>query len=666
MASIGYFCALILINSLRISNMRFFFIICLIGWHISANVSAQSDPVLFTVDGQSVPASEFTYIYSKNNREDADFSEKSLREYLDLYVKFKLKVREAYAMGLDTVATLKNELGGYRKQLADSYLNDKEIMDRLVREAYDRMQEDVRVAHIMVRTNPNLATDTMAGYERIQKIYQDLQKGTSWEDATRRSSEDNATKEVGGDMGFITATLPNGFYAFENAAYSTPVGTYSAPIRTTIGYHIVKVLEKRPARGEMDVAHILLRVKSDGSNEKSVKAKIDSLHMALVKGASFESMVRANSEDKSTQDRGGFVGVMTINKFEKPFEDAAFSLAKDGDFSEPVRTRLGWHIVKRNKKRPLLAYDAVKKKIEAQIARDERIASARQAMVNRIKKDAGYFVDEKVYNEFVANAGEDLQTYRWQVPNVPAATLIKIGKEDYTNIDFGNYVRLNARTRMGVAKGTPSKEILDKVFTEFVTEKALHFEEQNLASKYPEFKALMREYEEGIMLFEATKLNVWDKASRDSVGLIKFHNAHRNNYMWEERVEIATLTIDSSAMDKLPALKKLAAKKSLSTVQANAKKKKIPVMVTRRIYQKDEKLPEGLLWAAGSLADLPDGKGVVRVERIIPPQPKSLEEARGYIIADYQDQLEKEWVASLQAKYPYKVDEAVLKSLVKK
>lgn len=646
--------------------MRFFMLICLIGWHITASVKAQSDQVLFTVDGQNVQASEFTYIYSKNNRDDADFSEKSLREYLDLYLKFKLKVREAYAMGLDTVTTLQNELNGYRKQLADSYLNDKEIMERLVREAYDRMQEDVRVSHIMVRTNPNVANDTMDGFLKIQKIYKDLQGGASWDDVVRRSSEDNTSKEMGGDMGFITATLPTGFYSFESAAYNTPVGKYSAPVRTSIGYHIVKVTEKRPARGEMDVAHILLRVKSDGSNEAAVKAKIDSLHMALVKGASFESMVRANSEDKTTQDRAGFIGVMTINKFEKPFEEAAYVLEKDGDFTAPVRTRLGWHIIKRIKKRPMLGFDAVKKKIEAQIAKDERISTARQAMVQRTKNEAGYAFDEKVYQEFVANAGEDLQTYRWQVPQLTPAMMVRIGKDEYTNLDFGNYVKLNARTRMGVAKGTPAKEILDKVLTEFITEKALLFEEKNLANKYPEFKSLMREYEEGIMLFEATKLNVWDKASRDSLGLIAFHNAHRNNYMWEERVEVATLTLDSSAMDKLPLIKKWAAKKSLSVVAQNAEKKGIPVMVTRRIYQKDEKLPAGLTWAAGSKADLPDGKGIVSVERIIPKQPKNLDEARGYIIADYQDQLEKEWVASLQAKYPYTVNEAVLKSLVRK
>jgi peptidyl-prolyl cis-trans isomerase SurA len=241
-----------------------------------------------------------------------------------------------------------------------------------------------------------------------------------------------------------------------------------------------------------------------------------------------------------------------------------------------------------------------------------------------------------------------------------------LGTDKYTNIDFGNYIRNNARTRMGLPKGTPNKEILDKVFQEFVNEKALYFEEKNLAAKYPEFKSLMREYEEGILLFEATKINVWDKASKDSVGLEDFHAAHRNDYMWDERIEVATVTLDSASMSQLPTIKKWAAKKPISVVADKAAKKGIGMTVNRRIYQKEDTLPEGLTWAAGQKADLPDGKGFVAVDKIIPPTPKTMDEARGYIIADYQDQLEKDWVASLQAKYPVVVNDAVLMSLVKK
>jgi len=647
--------------------MRFSLILTLVSFLWTGLLHSQTtDTVLFTIDNQAVQASEFSYIYAKNNRDDADFTEKSLREYLELYTKFKLKVREAYAMGLDTIPQLQTELAGYRKQLADSYLTDKEITDRLVTEAYNRMQEDVQVAHILIKTNPNVATDTLAAYTKIQAAYKRLQAAESWDVVVRQTSEDNPTKETGGDLGYVTALLPNGFYAFETAAYDTPVGKYSMPIRTSLGYHVVKVTNKRPARGELDIAHILLRVKTDGSDDKAVKTRIDVVYAQLVAGERFEEEAKKVSEDKATAERGGAIGPIAINQYEKSFEDAVFALANDGDYTAPVRTRLGWHIIKRTRKRPTLTLEQAKRKIETQISRDERITSARQTMVARIKKEAGYAKDENVYNQFVSLAGADLQTYKWQVPDIAPATIMTLGGDKYTNIDFGNYVRNNARTRMGLPKGTPNAEIFDKVYTEFVNEKALFYEEKNLADKYPEFKSLMREYEEGILLFEATKINVWDKASKDSTGLETFHAAHRNDYMWDERLEIATVTLDSASMSQLSTIKKWAAKKPLNVVAEKATKKGIGMQVTRKVYQKEDQLPEGIIWAAGQKADLPDGKGFVSVEKIIPPTPKTMDDARGYIIADYQDQLEKDWVAALQAKYPVQVNDAVLMSLVKK
>jgi len=651
--------------------MRFTLILAFLSLLSFSSLTAQSaapsdDRTLFTVDGQPVPASEFSYIYSKNNRDDADFSEKSLREYLDLYTKFKLKVREAYAMRLDTITALKTELDGYRKQLAESYLTDKEITDRLVKEAYDRMQKDIHVAHIMIKAGPTGTNDTLAAYNKIQAAYKRLQAGEAWDVVAKTASEDTGSKDMGGDIGFITAILPSGFYNFETAAYNTLPGTYSAPIRTNIGYHIVKVLGDRPARGEMEVSHILLRVKKDGSDDASVKARIDDLYKSIQGGAKFEEVARKSSEDKQTAERGGFIGTMVINQFDRTFEEAAYALKADGDISAPVKTSLGWHIIRRVRLRPMLAFDAAKKKIETQISKDERISDARKSMVSRIKKEAGYSVDQTVYNEFVDQVGPDLQTYRWQVPSLKAATILTLGKDSYTNIDFGNYIRNNARTRMSLPKGTANKEIVDKVFDDFVNEKALYFEEKNLVNKYPEFKSLMREYEEGILLFEATKDNVWDKASKDSVGLAAFHDAHKMNYMWDERLEIATVSLDSAHMNQMPTIKKWAAKKPIKDVAAKAAKKGIPLQVTTRVYQKEEKLPEGITWTQGLKVDLPDGKGFMSVEKLIPPTPKTLDEARGYVIADYQDQLEKEWVESLQKKYPVVVHEDVLMSLVKK
>lgn len=638
----------------------------LIWWMILGlgTLSAQtSDPILFSVDGRPVSASEFSYIYSKNNRDDANFSEQSLREYLDLYTKFKLKVREAYAMGLDTLPSLQAELSGYRKQLAESYLNDKEITDRLVREAYDRTLSDVHVAHILVRM-PS-AQDTAAAFGRIQEAYLRLKKGDKWDEVVKAMSEDEGTKASGGDLGFITALLPNGFYGFETAAYTTPAGQFCKPVKSGLGYHIVKVIETRPARGEVEVAHILIRVKADKSDEAAQKAKIDGLYKELQGGGKFEDIARKNSEDRNTADRGGFIGPLSINQYERAFEDAAFGLANDGDISMPVRTSLGWHIVKRTRLRPALPFDSVRRRLEVQVAKDERVVTARQAIIARIKEEAGYKVDRGVYDAFVGLIGDDLQTYRWQVPALTPAPMVTMGTERYTNLDFAQYVRNNARIRMSLPKGTANRDVMEKVLTEFANEKALIYEEANLAKKYPEFANLMREYEEGILLFEATKQMVWDRAGKDTVGLKAFHAANRDKYMWDERLEVMTLTVDSAGMSQLPAIRKQAATKSPADIQARMAKKDVKCDVVTRLYLKEETLPEGLGWTAGLVADNADGKGIMKVERIVPPTPKTLDEARGYIIADYQDKLEKDWIASLKAKYAVKVNEDVLRSLIK-
>jgi peptidyl-prolyl cis-trans isomerase SurA len=646
--------------------MRFLLFLTVVLFVCLGNSQGQSsDPVLFTIDGNSVNASEFSYIYEKNNREDADYSEASLREYLALYTKFKLKVREAYAMQLDTIPQLQAELAGYRKQLANSYLTDKEITERLVEEAFQRMQQDIHVAHILVKTNPQVATDTLKAWEKINATYNRLVAGESWDALAKEVSEDSGTKNFSGDLGYITALLPNGFYAFETAAYTTDAGKFSAPVKSGLGYHIIKVIDVRPARGEMDISHILLRTKPDGSDNEAVKARMEKIHAELDEGAAFEVLAKEYSEDKVTGERGGGIGSITINQYEKAFEDAVFALDKDGMYTEPVRSTLGWHIIKRVRMRPIKSLEASRKKIEIQISKDERINVARQTMVERIKREAGYTLDQKVYNEFIENAGDNLQTYRWKVPAIDVKPMISLGGEVYSNIDFGNFILSNARTRMGMARGTSNDVILDQVLGDYVNEKAFYYEEQNLAKKYPEFKSLMREYEEGILLFEATKINVWDRASKDSAGLAEFHAEHRMDYMWDERIELATVTLDSASLPKLSTIKKWAESKPLAEVAERAAKKNINMQVTRKIYQKDDELPFGLNWATDQNADLPEGNGFIMVEKIIPPTPKKLEEAMGYIIADYQDQLEKDWVATLQQKYPIEVNESVLMSLVK-
>jgi len=246
-----------------------------------SGLSAQKDPVLFTVEKTPVHLSEFEYIYNKTNGDKADYSKNSLEEYLDLYVKFKLKVQRAKDMKLDTIKTLQDELAGYRRQLANTYLVDKEVTEKLVKEAYDRTSEDVEISHIMAQLSANPSpADTLQAFQKIHAALAKLKGGAKFEDIAKSDSEDTYSKPNGGRLGFFAAMFREGFYEMESAAYNLKVGAFSNPIRTAVGYHIVRLDSKRPARGEVEVAHILIRNAKD-AKDNSPKTKIDNLYKEL-------------------------------------------------------------------------------------------------------------------------------------------------------------------------------------------------------------------------------------------------------------------------------------------------------------------------------------------------------------------------------------------------
>ena len=306
----------------------------------------KNDKVLFSIGDEKVYVSEFNYIYEKNNAKDADYSKESLEEYLDLYKKFKLKVHKAKDVGLDTVKTLREELAGYRKQLANSYLKDKEINARLIDEVVERMKEDVEVSHIFVSAEDRATQQVKSGaLMKVNEIKKKLDGGSPFDLMAKSLSEDRSSANKKGYLGYYTAPLPNGFYEFENAMYETKKGQISQPVKSKMGYHVIKVLDRRPARGQVEISHILLRKK--GVNRTLPKTKIlaDSVYLLLKEGRNFENMAGKFSDDSKTKAKGGYLGFIGINQFDKIFEDAAFALENDNDYSKPIETDIGFHII---------------------------------------------------------------------------------------------------------------------------------------------------------------------------------------------------------------------------------------------------------------------------------------------------------------------------------
>lgn len=652
-------------------------LLLLIGCFFSLVVFSQAqdnDPVLFTVDGTQVHVSEFKYIYSKTNGKNADFSRATLQEYLDLYTKFKLKVKKAKDMKLDTVQSLQEELAGYRRQLADSYLLNKQVTEKLTKELFERSQYDLDISHILFALPADAkGADTVSTFKQAMDARARLLKGDNFATVAQQLSADKSAATNGGHIGYVTAMLPNGFYPLESAAYKLPFDQISMPIRTSVGYHLLKVHSKRPARGEVEVAHILLRTES--TDAFFVQKQIDTLYASLKRGGNFEEIAARSSNDSRTADKGGYVGFVTINRFEQAFEDAAYSVAKDGEYSLPFQTSVGWHIIKRISKKEIQPYDQMRGQLEARIKRDARFEMARKAMVDDIKRETGFKDYPNLLTDFAATLNDTFFTFQWRAPQPPSdKVLFTMAKKAYTMGNFAQFVEAATRQRMRMSGEINTDAAVQNLYDEYVNESCLRFEEQRLDQKYPEFKALLREYEEGILLFEATRINVWDKASQDTVGLKNYFKTIKGKYRWEDRALTSVIFIDGISKSVLEPVREYARKHSTQEVLEKFNKSDTIGIRVEELTMEKGKSPEASElkdWKAGEVTvaklDRQNNEySFYKVEKIIPAQDKLLNEARGYIIADYQDHLEIQWVNELKKQYPVKIDKGVFESLIKK
>ena len=650
--------------------MRLFLSVLVIVCFSNLSYSQNSDPILFSVEDNQVRVSEFDYIYNKNNGDGADYKKSSLQEYLDLYLKFKLKVQRAKELKLDTIVSLQKELAGYRRQLADTYLVDKEVQSKMIDEVFERMQSDRRIAHIHVAL-PDKASEeaTNRASTKIRMIKDLLDSGEEWDKTALENSEDKLTRLEGGDMGYFTSMLPSGFYAFENAMYNTSIGSYSDIVRTRIGYHIIKVLDERPARGEVEVAHIFLKKRKDAKQVDLSKMKIDSVYQMLTDGGDFDELAKKYSDDKKTVSKGGYIGWFGIKRYDISFEDQAFGLTNPGDFSKVFETGAGYHIVKLLNKRNFESFKRVKGRIENKLAKDDRISIAKKALVEEIKQEANFKPNTEALAEIVDSIDETFFSFKWKVPAIMESTLFQFGNKDIMNRSFLDYCKKNTRKRLAFKKTKPIKEAVDELYESFVGQKALEFEESNLENKYPEFKALMREYEEGILLFEITKREVWDKASKDTIGLQNFYAANKDKYQWEKRMKVWEVDVKSRDSKLLKDIRKSMKSNTREELLAeyNTKDNQL-INVKEKTYEKSDENKPKLKWKENHAEKIENGDGttvIYMVKEIMEARHKELNEARGYIIADYQDQLESDWIAMLNEKYTVNIDDQVFKSLIK-
>ena len=655
---------------------KYFIPVVLLTLLVSSFAQDSDNRTLFTVGGDKVTVADFEYEYNKNNvNNQANYSDTSLHSYLALYENFRLKVREAEAMKLDTIPSLKNELEGYRKQLAKSYLSDREITDKLILEAYERSKTEVNASHILIKVDENAnPADTLIAYKKITALRKRIEKGEAFDKVARESSEDQSAKQNGGDIGWFSVF--GTIYPFENACYTLKKGELSQPVRTEFGYHLVKVNATRPSRGQIHVEHLMIRFpdKATDADKAAAKHKIDSIYGLITAGKiGFEDAVTAFSEDKGSRSKKGdlpWFGTGAQTRMMPEFEDAAFALQKDGDISKPIMTHLGWHILKRLEKKDPQPFNDVKNDIKKKVERDSRSEVAKTVLVDRIKKENNFEQFPEVKAGFEKHVDSAIFKGTWHgdiILRSSTKVLFKLAGKPYTEGEFADYIGKTAKRRSDKSKDG----LLNEYYENFVNTKCLDYEESMLEVKKPEFRNLMKEYKDGILLFELMDRMVWTKAVKDTDGLEAFRQKNSTKYMWGNRAEVAIFNVnDKKAAEE--AYKLAEKKKTVAEIKEkiNVANSKSHVSVIEGKYERGQyDVVDRIDWKPGltSITKLNDSSyQFILVKQIVQPEPKSLKEAKGYIVSDYQEYLEKTWLESLRNKYPIKLDESVFRSLVKK
>lgn len=575
-------------------------------------VTIAQDETLMTINGKAISAAEFMYIYEKNNQAGA-IDPKSMDEYLDMFINFKLKVAEAEAQGIDTTESFKKELQGYRAQATPKYLQDEQAMDSLVEMSWRHMAKNRRAAHIAIQCPQ--AADSAQQAEALAKIneaYERVTKGWSekkgrrtiqhgpvaFDVEARRISTDPNVQETGGELGWITPFRY--VYPLEEAVYNTAVGQISAPFRTAYGWHIVLVEEERD-HVEVKASHIMKMVpRGEGAQTDSIAAKqkalIDSIAKIVTKD-NFAEVAKIESEDRGSSTRGGELGWFGKGMMVKSFEDTAFGL-KDGEISAPFQTAYGWHIIYKEGERGILPLDSMRQQVLRQVQRDERVLEADKSFVRKTRAE---------YNLDASMTDAEVKAYA----------------------------------------------------------------DAHLEDKYPELKNLVQEYHDGILLFEVSLREVWDKAAKDTTGLETFFKANKKQYPWEQprwKGYVLQCKDESSA-------------RAARSIIKSAEKDSVESYINRRLNTDSiqyVKVQHGL-WEQGKNAAVDKYGLKIKNTEFTPSEelpivvcvgkklksPEEWSDEKGKVTTDYQDYLEAEWIKQLRAKYEVKVNQEVWEKLKK-
>jgi len=629
----------------------------------------QESQILLTVGDEQVSLEEFERIYRKNNNASS-LNQQSPEEYLELYINFKIKVKEAEALGMDTTTKFINELEGYRKQLAKPYLVDEVAKEAMIEEAYLWSQSDIRASHILIRLPENPAPeDTLVAYEKITEIRDRIIGGEAFDVVARATSEDASVHQNGGDLNYFTVFSM--VYPFEKMAYSTPVGQLSMPFRTSYGYHILKIVDKRAARGSIKIAHIFLRSPS-GTSEEEKKEAYEKIHMvydSLQFGTDFGALATRYSDDQASARSGGELPWFGTGRMVREFEDACFAIEEKGTFSKPFKTFYGWHIVKLIDKKEIGSIEQMKPEILSKIDRSDRSTVRSDVFITSLKKEYQVSENMEALLPLYEAVDSTLRLGSWEAGSLKELNtqLITIGDRKVLNGEFAVYMEQEQYR----GKARDPRVWVDQLYKNFSDALVLDYEEARLSEKYPEFRYIYEEYHDGILLFDIMDQKVWSMALSDSVGLETFHKEHKKSYMWGPRTDAYIVSCGEGA--DISGIRSAYKKINKGKFDQDALNDRycsndtIPcITLSHHLVERgvNEMIDaQNGVSGPGPVIENEETSTFVIVKGLRSPEAKKLDEARGLVSSDYQEHLEKLWLASLKEKFPVSVNQDLLKQI---
>ncbi|MCD2260579.1 peptidylprolyl isomerase [Psychroserpens luteolus] len=642
--------------------MKLFVTSILLCFSLGLQAQVKDKDVLFTVEGEPVMASEFIRVYNKNLDLVKDESQKDIDAYLELFVNYQLKVKEARRLELDKDPNYLREFNNYKKQLTKNFMADNKVTDALVEEAYHRTTNDVKVSHILVRLDET-ETDTTAVYNQLLELRERVAKEGY---AAVQKAVHNGKTIFAEDLGYF-----GGFkmvYPFETVAFNTPKGEISMPFRTRFGYHILKVFDKRKSLGEVTVAHIMI---SNKQNDSTVvpETRINQIYKKIQQGEKFESLARQFSNDKSSAKKGGALAPFTGGQLSsKEFEDVAFSLENQGDISAPFKTAYGWHIMKLIRKKGIQPFEEVKVQLQNKVKRDSRSKLINSALVKKLATKYKVEENKKGLNYFESIITDAYFKQAWKTPEGFDAdnTLIKIGDVSVSNKAFSDHLMSNQR-KYNNRRANP-KALIETEYNAFYEAQVLKYHEDNLEFENEDFAFVLKEYRDGLLLFDLMEKEVWNRATKDSVGLKAFFEKNKTNYTWKDRVDAVILS--SASERKIDQLREaLLNGADIDEMYSKLVTEKSSTLITTQdVFEEGHaSLPKDFEFNKGTskIYNHNDSYHVIYVKEVFPSGHKTLDEARGKVVSDYQAYIEDNWVDTLSKRFKVKLNDSVLKRVKK-